>query len=575
MINSFKELNNVINDVVNDIVKVSTEHTSTSNWYVSYNDVSDLISEEDYYKYFDLIKDELQSREEVSELNITEDHEFDVTFYLDYCPNYEWCNGDEEVFHMTEEEWEENYVTKPVEQPFSMARKSDLLDYALTNIQKRLEHDPEDRILEVAELFGISVEDLGRLDLPAAKQALEEISKLNDRHTTELTESQRNDKEQIDVTSYRKGNELYVGNWRVEIVPPKGHYGRNNQLINDSGKYIVQFFDLRHTDPVYSPKGQFTGGQYYADTLLGDDIWGSGDFSRGLCLDADIPEWRVSEKEMEIVMDFVRDSIGGREKSSLDDIISSAVKRTEDNQVDSNDRENEIENGITVVMLEPGKMARKETIDSSLEGLQKAVGGYIEAFYPFEETVCIVCNEEGKLNGMPLNRAIYSEPEEVEMTYSEMRDLFRRSENEGKHVTGYVVFTPDSFMEPYSEVSRTYVISSDNKAFQSGMGGYSIYGTCMDGIDPCVRLDQYMAAEHGGKDGWKIERCYTKSNEREILDIIAGPCFICDCSGDDFGSLNDEQINRYIDQFKYPEHFYKVAGEIKAVTYTPEKGQER
>ena len=230
---------------------------------------------------------------------------------------------------------------------------------------------------------------------------------------------------------------------------------------------------------------------------------------------------------------------------------------------------------ITVVMLEPGKMARTATIDSSLEGMQKIVGGLIEAYYPFEEPVCIVCNEEGKMNGMPLNRAIYAEPEEVEMSYTEMRNLFHRAEDEGKHITGYVVFSQESFTEPYSEISRTYAISSDNKAFQSRMGGYSIYGYCMDGSDPCVRLEQYMAAEHGGKDGWKIERCYMKSDARQMIDIIAGPCFICDCSGEDFGSLTDEQIQRYTEQFKYPEHFFKVGGEIKAVPYPPEKNQTR
>lgn len=575
MISSLKELNNVINDVVNDIVKVCTEHTSTGNWYVSYNDVSDLISEEDFLKYFDFIRDELLSREEVLELNVTENREFDVTFGLDYCPNYEWCDGDEVIFDMTENEWEQNYVTKPVEQPYSMARKSDLLDFALTNIQKRLEHDSEDRILEVAEFFGISVEDLARLELPAAKHTLEEIRNRNNISFTEIGTLGGKDKEQTDIPFYKTDNELFVGNWRVEIVPPKSRYGRSNQLTNDSDKYIVQFFDLRHIDPVYSPNGQFTGGQYYADTLLDDEAWRKGDYSKGLCLDADIPEWTVSGKEMEIVMDFVSENVMGKEKSSLEDIISSATKRTGENQTDKNSRDNEIENGITVVMLEPGKMARKATIDSSLEGLQKAVGGYIEAFYPFEEMTCIVCNEEGKLNGMPLNRAIYSEPEEVEMTYAELTNLFRSSEDEGKHITGYVVFTQDSFKEPYSEASRTYAISSDNKAFQSGMGGYSIYGECMDGTDPCVRLERYMAAEHGGKDGWKIERCYTKAAERAIVDIIAGPCFICDCKGEDFGSLNDEQINRYIEQFKYPEHFYRVAGEIKAVPYPPEKGQER
>ena len=67
------------------------------------------------------------------------------------------------------------------------------------------------------------------------------------------------------------------------------------------------------------------------------------------------------------------------------------------------------EETIRVLLLEPGKLARVADIDSSLEGLQKTVNGLIEAAYPFEEEVCIICNEEGKLNGMPLNRAIRCE----------------------------------------------------------------------------------------------------------------------------------------------------------------------
>ena len=71
----------------------------------------------------------------------------------------------------------------------------------------------------------------------------------------------------------------------------------------------------------------------------------------------------------------------------------------------------EMGNTIRVVMLEPGKVARIEDIDSSLEGLQKAVGGMIETVYPFEDPVCIVCNEEGKLTQMPLNRSLWADGE--------------------------------------------------------------------------------------------------------------------------------------------------------------------
>ncbi len=236
------------------------------------------------------------------------------------------------------------------------------------------------------------------------------------------------------------------------------------------------------------------------------------------------------------------------------------------------------EKNIRVVYLELGKQARIVELDSSLAGLQKAVGGDIEAVYPFEDTVCIVCNEEGKINGLPLNRAIRAEPEEKEMSYGELCNFFRTVERSGtgQHAKGYIVFTEDSFKEPYPVESRTYVVSSDNKAFRPNMGGYSIYGAAIDGSDPCVRLEQYIDQEYGGEDGWKIERCYVKEPAREIIDIIAGPCFICDCSGENFGSLSPEQQKKYMEMFKNPERFASINGEIIAVPYLPtKKDQER
>lgn len=233
---------------------------------------------------------------------------------------------------------------------------------------------------------------------------------------------------------------------------------------------------------------------------------------------------------------------------------------------------------IKVVFVEPGKLARTAEIDSSLEGLQKAVKGSIEAFYPFEEEVCIVCNEEGKINGLPLNRAVYMDVvEEFELSYEDMAQRFRSQERSGtgRHLTGYIVFTEDSFDKPYSVEERTYVVSSDNKAFKPNMGGYSIYARSLDGKDPLVRLEAYMADEHGGKDGWKIERCYFKNNEKEMVDIIAGPFIVCDCSGERFGSLSEEQLKRYTEMFKRPERFAQIGGEIVTFPYTPNKNHER
>ena len=233
------------------------------------------------------------------------------------------------------------------------------------------------------------------------------------------------------------------------------------------------------------------------------------------------------------------------------------------------------ESALRVVLCEPGKQARIAYIQPGLRSLQKVVGGYIEPFYAFDEEVCIVCNEEGKINGMPANRAVYVEKEPTELSYGELCQQFREAESRGEHLSGLIVFTEDSFSEHYSEESRTYAVSSQNKAFQPGMGGYSIYGSAIDGTDPLVRLESYMAAEDGGEDGWVVETCYLKHEEKEIADIIHGTFIICDCSGSDFGSLSREQAERYAKEFKNPEHFYRENGRIKAVPYSPNKEHER
>ena len=130
------------------------------------------------------------------------------------------------------------------------------------------------------------------------------------------------------------------------------------------------------------------------------------------------------------------------------------------------------EDQIRVVLLEPNRMAKAAEIESSLEAMQRVVQGDIQAIYPFEEEVCIVCNEEGKIDGLPLNRALYDE-------------------------------------------------------------------------------------------------------NHEIYDIIAGPAFICDCSGESFGSLSDEQIKKYSRQFMRPERFYSTSDGVKAVPFQPYQGYER
>lgn len=64
---------------------------------------------------------------------------------------------------------------------------------------------------------------------------------------------------------------------------------------------------------------------------------------------------------------------------------------------------------IEVLYIEPMKKARFIEIGENLASMQETVGGMIEEYMPFEDEVAIVCNEEGKLRGMELNRAIFNE----------------------------------------------------------------------------------------------------------------------------------------------------------------------
>ena len=66
-------------------------------------------------------------------------------------------------------------------------------------------------------------------------------------------------------------------------------------------------------------------------------------------------------------------------------------------------------NQITVLYLQVGQLPKTVSIDNSLEAMQQLVGGYIEEYMPFDDEVALICNEEGKISRMPLNRAVYDE----------------------------------------------------------------------------------------------------------------------------------------------------------------------
>jgi len=61
---------------------------------------------------------------------------------------------------------------------------------------------------------------------------------------------------------------------------------------------------------------------------------------------------------------------------------------------------------IKVLLVKPMQPPQVTEIPADLKGMQQTVGGYIQAVYPYEEPVALVCDEEAKLSGKPLNRAL-------------------------------------------------------------------------------------------------------------------------------------------------------------------------
>lgn len=57
---------------------------------------------------------------------------------------------------------------------------------------------------------------------------------------------------------------------------------------------------------------------------------------------------------------------------------------------------------MRAIIKEVGKSPRVENITNDLDTLHKLVGGYIEVVR-MESDILMICNEEGKINGLPPN----------------------------------------------------------------------------------------------------------------------------------------------------------------------------
>jgi len=60
---------------------------------------------------------------------------------------------------------------------------------------------------------------------------------------------------------------------------------------------------------------------------------------------------------------------------------------------------------MRVLVVEPERRPEVREIDDSLKAMQEIVGGYIQPIY-LDDSVALVCNDEGKVMNLPLNRGL-------------------------------------------------------------------------------------------------------------------------------------------------------------------------
>ena len=102
--------------------------------------------------------------------------------------------------------------------------------------------------------------------------------------------------------------------------------------------------------------------------------------------------------------------------------------------------------------------------------------------------------------------------EELKQLFIEYNDKIDKNKESGHElsVSAYIVYKSGNWEKPYSISSRTYKISSNAKMFHTWMGGYSLFGSALDGNDNGVRLENI---------GWNIDYCYLDDEDyKKVVD---------------------------------------------------------
>lgn len=79
-----------------------------------------------------------------------------------------------------------------------------------------------------------------------------------------------------------------------------------------------------------------------------------------------------------------------------------------------------------------------------------------------------------------------------------------------------------------------------------------------------------IVCDEDGKYDGSLPNRAVRDEDGDIMDVIFGTFFICDCSGTDFAGLSDEQMEKYRKMFYLPEQILTIDGKIAVFTETNE-----
>ena len=90
-----------------------------------------------------------------------------------------------------------------------------------------------------------------------------------------------------------------------------------------------------------------------------------------------------------------------------------ATKEAEAMEEVSRDHGEETVKQITVLVVEPGKAPYTKEIGDDWRAFQAEVGGAFQIVYPGYDPVGLVCNDDGKLLGLPMNRGLRDDADDL------------------------------------------------------------------------------------------------------------------------------------------------------------------